>query len=579
MPKRGSGKQKKGGSQAERQRQQQAAQTRRREAVAPRVQAARDQRNPSAARAQQATPAVPEWQRPERWYVDISAVRIQEWLARTPDLKFRRGASVLLSEATAEDEWEKHLPAGTEWNPEAGSVDGVVTLVMTGDGADEEASRREVAREVAEAMRAKMPSIHIQAVAGRGKTYADAYQDMARTRRDGTLLVDLPPAPSEVIVAKPCDQCRSATAVHEKVVVIKNKVPGERDPDLCEECNQRLDAAEGTKGDHRPPYPERRMKAAIEAEPYLMRVRGFSDNFAKMAEGGRLRKDDASTQLALIYADGNRVGDFLHQAAQRAVGKKADRIKKSEIVKLIDEATIGALASAVADRFRDWERPQVLANVAGGDDLLISVPAADAWMFTRTLLASFGRKTAEDVGKWQVDIAPPTLSAGLVFAHKMHPFSDLVRLVGAELHKAKRHDQGKIASVSFLDLTADGGHAPAGREPLTLAYLDTHAADLERIEQISRSRRESLLALLRRGAVEDAIRRLTDLDGNQPLWDVITGKKDATPDEVREKLTSAETGEAALKQMRRLLDVARHWRTQPREETRTAARHEDQERR
>jgi hypothetical protein len=181
-------------------------------------------------------------------------------------------------------------------------------------------------------------------------------------------------------------------------------------------------------------------------------------------------------------------------------------------------------------------------------------------------MAAFGAKTAEDVKEWQADIDAPTLSAGLVFAYKMHPFSDLVRLVETELKKAKKHGQGREAAVSFLDLTADGDRAPEGREPLTLAYFDRHAADLERIEKISRSRRESLLALLRRDAVDDAIRRLTDLDGNQPLWDVITRTKEATPDEAREKLTSPETSEAAIKDLRRLLDVARHWRTLPRKE-------------
>lgn len=72
---------------------------------------------------------------PVRHYLDVAAVRIQDWLGRTPDLKFRRGASVLLSEATAPDAWKGRLPAGAAWNDEAGNVDGVVSLVVD-DNAD-----------------------------------------------------------------------------------------------------------------------------------------------------------------------------------------------------------------------------------------------------------------------------------------------------------------------------------------------------------------------------------------------------------------------------------------------------------
>ena len=72
----------------------------------------------------------------------------------------------------------------------------------------------------------------------------------------------------------------------------------------------------------------------------------------------------------------------------------------------------------------------MLANLAGGDDLLVSVPAADAWLFTRTLLAAFGTRIAEASKDWPaaVRVHSPSLSAGLVFHHLKAPFSDVVRL-------------------------------------------------------------------------------------------------------------------------------------------------------
>jgi hypothetical protein len=274
-----------------------------------------------------------------------------------------------------------------------------------------------------------------------------------------------------------------------------------------------------------------------------------------MAEGGRFRNDDAASQVALVYADGNRVGDFLHKLA---VAGDAP-IAKSEIVRLIDDATIGAVADAVIDRFPGWKRPMMIAHIAGGDDLLISVPAADAWQFTRTLLASFHTRTGESASR---SVAAPTMSAGLVFAHRAHPFSDLVRVAGKELRAAKDRTRGKEAAISFRDLTADGGDPLSHRAPVTLAYLAEHGAALAGIEKIPPSRRQALLALLRQGASGDAIRRLTDFDDNRPLWEVIAGRG-ATPEQARQQLMDSQPRQAELRQ---LLDIARHWRTDPREE-------------
>lgn len=545
---KGAKKGKGSGGQAAKQRQQQEAAARRR---GPAPAATGKQVIPSA--SDTATAKASTAPAADRWYLDVSALRIQEWLARTPGLRFRRGASVLLSEATEAKSWQSHLPAGTEWNTEAGDIDGVVSLVLCEqvDKPVEDTAGR-AAAEVFRIMRERMPYIHIQAVLGQGPTYAQAYASMKRDRQDGTVLLDSPPAPQELVLAKPCDQCRSAPAVHQAVEIIKNKGPGDLDLDLdlCEECNLRWPAGGGTSGRHRSPRPERELLRVLGAP-----VEDLADDFAELAEGGRFRRDDAATQVALVYADGNRVGDFLDRAG-KARGKA---VNAREIVRLIDEATIGALADAVRDRFPGWKRPAVIAHLAGGDDLLISVPAVDAWQFTRALLTSFGARTRQVAPP---GVSPPTISAALVFAHRSHPFSDQVRIAGKDLKTAKAATRGTEAAVSFRDLTADGGEQLTHRAPLTLAYLDRHAAEFAGIEQIPPSRRQALMALLRQGAVDDAIRRLTDFEDNRPLWEVTAGR-DATPAQVRGELEGSEEKRAELRQ---LLDIARHWRTQPREE-------------
>ncbi len=512
-----------------------------------------------------------------RHYLDVSAVRIQDWLTRTPDLKFRRGGSVLLTEATARDIWEKEMPPGVRWNDEAGELDGVVALVVADSVADAEArhSLELAARTVALRMRAAMPYCPVQAVTGTGDSYAAAYEGMEQARRDGSLVVDSPPAPPEAIVAKPCDQCRSAAAVRPGVII----AGADRDrQDLCLDCHARFEAAGGTKGDQlrRSPLPERRMKEALKAAG--MQVQGFPDNFKAMATAGQLEQDNAATQLALVYADGNMVGAFLSEAARSA--RRSGRPAKADIVPALDQATLAALADAIIDRFRGWSRPPVLANLAGGDDLLVSVPAIDAWLFVRTLLEAFGRHIDAATRGWPGPVRDqlPSLSAGLVFHHLTAPFSDVVRLAGEQLRAAKNARRGTEPTVAFLDLTADGGHRVPGREPLTLAYLAGNAGLLERVEQIPKSRRETLVALHRQAVEtsvggadtetpgEEFIRRLTDLD-NGPLWEAVAGPgagPGADADDARQVLTERPE---KLNDLRRLLDVARYWHTAPRAES------------
>lgn len=554
------------GGQVSRAQQQQEAAARRRGVGVP---AGRDRSTPAAVpQPETAGQAAPE---PEtRHYLDVSAVRIQDWLTRTPDLKFRRGASVLLAEATARDAWDR-LPPGMSWNDQAGEVDGVVSLVLQNAVAGAEAGSclEAAARAVAVRMREKMPYCPVQAVTGTGESYAAAYEVMEHARREGRLLADSPPPPPEVILAKPCDQCRSAAAVRPGITVIA----AERDQDLCLDCHARFEAAGGTKGDRprRSPWPERRMKEALSAAG--MQVTGFPDNFRAMAAAGQHDADNTATQLALVYADGNRVGAFLSEAAGFA--RRGDRPAKSEIVPVLDQATLGALADAIVDRFSGWARPAVLANLAGGDDLLVSVPAIDAWLFVRTLLAAFGRHLDAATRGWPGPVREqlPSLSAGLVFHHYTAPFSDVVRIAEEQLKTAKKAGRGNKATVAFLDLTADGGHQPPGREPLTLEYLTRNSALLERIEQIPKSRRETLVTLHRQASetavdtgdaetpAQEFIRRVTDLD-NKPLWEAAAGPG-ADAAAARKALTERPE---TLNDLRRLLDLARYWHTAPRAE-------------
>lgn len=483
------------------------------------------------------------------FYTDVAVVRIQGWLGRTPSLKFRRGASALLNKATHPEEWEGNLPSRVRWNREAGNVSGVVPLVADESvgAADAPKVLQEAAVQVARRMRELMPHCSIQAVSGEGPSYAEAYAGIggiAARRRDGVYLLDWPAAPPETILAKPCDQCLQAAATVPGVEVTK-----EDTLDLCGECNARHEAAGRTsaRSVHLEPAAEGMLRKALGT--ISMPVKGFAGSLDEVAEGGRRKADDAATQVALIYADGNGVGAFLSRAASAKNGPP-----KSEIALVLERAAIGALACAVEKCFRDLDKPPVLPHLAGGDDLLISVPAADAWLFTMTMLGEFGRLIRETTGSWAVPGKPPSLSAGLVFHHKTYPFADVVRLADKRLLKAKGFVSGKQASVAFLDVTADGSQPPPGRKPLTLTYLRANAERLNRTGELDRSGRATLLDFARRGDREGFIARLTDLP-NEPLWEFAAGPE-AKPARVRDALRGSDEKYA---EVRRALDIARHW--------------------
>src|ERR1700677_5056549 len=146
---------KKGGQATRVQQQQQAAAKRH-------IAASATRQNGPATTEQADEPQAPRPQRGKtRLFLDVSAVRIQECLARTPDLKFRRGASALLTEATPRKSWEASPPGGMCWKGQAGDVAGVVTLYADDiAGTDQEGSCAAAVQVVAARMRELMPHCH-----------------------------------------------------------------------------------------------------------------------------------------------------------------------------------------------------------------------------------------------------------------------------------------------------------------------------------------------------------------------------------------------------------------------------------
>jgi len=502
-------------------------------------------------------------------YIDIAAVRIQQWLARTPSLKQWRGASAMLSGATSYERWKDRLPVGTEWNDQAGDLAGVVSLVATAgqDVENAHAALAEAATLVAAELRDALPWCPVQAVAGSGHSYARAYAEIDARRRRGDFTLDAPAAPAEVILAKPCDCCREAPASDTATW------PGEgTEKDVCEECRTRVGVVTAGR------TTARRVRNSPRAEQRLHQILvnqhrlspGFPDDFSQLAALRPPDRYDTTTQIALVYADGNRVGSFLEKAATSAIDTGIPA--KSDIVGVIDGATIGALADAVQSIHRGAGVVPVLAHVVDGDDIMVSVAAPDAWPFVCSLLRRFAerveRATRRDGWPEELRAALPSLSAGVVFHHQTHPFSDVVRLTKQRLRTAKVAYRGEHPAVDFLDLTADGGHA-VDRVPLLLADLDGLADTLGRIAAAPQSHRATLVTLLREiaddslsagrveggeTAVDSLARRIVDI-GNPGLLDLVS-PGDPSVTGVHDRLRNDPGLRADL---RRALDLARWW--------------------
>lgn len=502
----------------------------------------------------------------EMCFVDIAAARIQQWINRTPRVRYRRGASNLLQEITSREQVVKYLPKDVSWNPAAGEVSGVVTLVLAPDrAADVRGQALGVAALVATRMRAVAPALEVSARYGVGTTYENARHDVDRRLLAEGPLLDLPPQLSEVPAAKTCDECRMSPAGAAQVAVVHER------RSLCVDCHARAAAAGalGAGDDERLPKSQTALIAAVRdllsGHPgRIVHPVDLSD-LASMAK--HRRAGDTPTQLATLSADGNRVGDFMTTLSDGG-GGRGKHVARNVIVTAIDAATRGAVARAAAAMLLEdpvWSGGDevvlpVLAHFIGGDDIAVSVPAVTAWPFLRHLTAEFDQVLraqieAEAPAAGSSGLKWPTLSAGVVFHHRAAPIPDVLTKAHEQMAAAKRHNAGAGPAVSFLDLTADGASVPQTRSA-DMSWLNDHVDLLDSAARVPRAQRSQLAALLRECAA--------DLDSPSGVEDPVQAlhrrlKTMAIP--AMTEAAGADLGRTpeSRQRLRTVLDIARWW--------------------
>lgn len=425
-------------------------------------------------------------------YLDVGVVRIQSYIARTPDLSLRRGASWMITKATSTDvidAWvsESGLQQVTR-NPEAGHADGVVALTVPEGAAASHATRLLLH------LRRSIPGADLQASWGRAATYLEF---RGHPPRDDQTLRALPPV-TDFPLAETCESCRVDAR--------------DRATKMCADCTART-AVRGYRRDGRRDAGQEEAGRELDAlgtERLVINAVGKAlgrtlEPVRDMGELARLGEESGNrNHVATVALDGNGMAAFF-----AALTRYEDASIKKRISPEVSAATRRALITAARSATVDTDHSlPVIPHVLGGDDVVVSVTADRAWPFTLAFLADFAagmEAAAERLGlPGALRGRLPSMSAGMVFAHAKFPYARAVRLAEDALRRAKRDTRGAEPAASWLDVTADGEARPAWRLTQTMTALNRQADSITALGGIPRSGRQALARLLARGSDEES---------------------------------------------------------------------------
>jgi hypothetical protein len=454
----------------------------------------------------------------EQVYIDVAFVRIQRYLARTPQLRTRRASSAGMKAATDSEMVANRVLAGLAVaNEQAGIADGVVNLCLSDPQYEGREDRvRQVVNTVFAYLRAEFPAAEFQAVSGTGESYLAAYvEEIAPKTERGEVFIALPALP-EFPAVRSCALCRTDPGTEWEKFVTRNR--GDETELVCADCSRRL---------HRHGEPNIESTAQrVQTQLELDDAPDMLEDLAPLGPAGIKRN-----HLATIYIDGNSVGQFFRDVVHVAADRPELQGVKRELSKNLANCTETALCwatSAVAEAIEPGYNKMmpVVPHVLGGDDVLVSVPAGYAWPFVVRFLETFDAEASDLVmnldSKYGLKVIAPSASAGMVFARHSEPMYLLVDLVEERLRAAKTATAGRASSVDFLDLTTEGAQG-TGDPPLALAHLTTPTTRdaLDRLARLSGSLQTQLGQALRDHAdelsAEAQARRLNVFQTVQPF--------------------------------------------------------------
>ena len=393
-------------------------------------------------------------------YVVIGAKRIQQWIARTPRLALTKGASQALTTRTSRDHLSGRLPEELRLSDEVPDIAGVVVLES------DESVDDDVVDTALMVVAEGLPGLEWNAWVHEADSYVEAYQAMGGGQRCKRVRHRVPSARRLPMLAE-CEGC------HEESAEVLVAVPEGKDS-YGADCVVRREAFKQWKRDLKP-------REDGVAEPEMF------EHLTKIEEPGEdahpvraMGRRDADNHLALILADGNRMGDFFKKVAQL----KEPQAHKA-LSKALDDATREAAERAreavIAKMVNPKFCPDVLHYI-GGDDVMASVAGRFAWLWAVTLAEVFESEfrsrvndacgTTPQFEEVRDAAKQASLGVGIVFTHYKAPFAG-ARELAEEMEKiAKKTGKGEKSYIAWADTTAD-------HKALERNVIDTERASRE----------------------------------------------------------------------------------------------------
>ena len=393
-------------------------------------------------------------------YVVIGAKRIQQWIARTPRLALTKGASQALTTRTSRDHLSGRLPEELRLSDEVPDIAGVVVLES------DESVDDDVVDAALMVVAEGLPGLEWNAWVHEADSYVEAYQATGGGQRCTRVRHRVPSARRLPMLTE-CEGC------HEESAEVLVAVPEGKDS-YGADCVVRREAYKLWKDTLKP-------REDGVAEPEMF------EHLTKIEEPGEdahpvraMGRRDADNHLALILADGNRMGDFFKKVAQLK-----DPQAHKALSKALDDATRKAAERAREDVIAKMANPKFCPDVLhyiGGDDVMASVAGRFAWLWAVTLAKAFETEFQSRVkhfceqnprcGDLNVAASRASLGVGMVFTHYKAPFAG-ARELAEEMEKiAKKTGKGGKSYIAWADTTAD--HKALGRN-----VIDTERASRE----------------------------------------------------------------------------------------------------
>jgi hypothetical protein len=373
-------------------------------------------------------------------YVDVGAVRIQEYILRTSGsdespLRKRRGASQLITAAT---DPAAFAGLGLRRNDETYTVEGVAHLVVD-DDAQVQVSPSELTERALLQVRASLPAAHLEGSWATAPTYREARSLIETARRSpgqpalrAGVLLALPPTRDDPY-APTCRSCGVGT--------VETPSAG-----MCRDCQAR--DAQGVRGGVE--TPETRACAAV--------GKALGQQLSPVRDLGQLAQlptapDSKLNHLAAVYADGNGVG-----ALFKEIPHQTATLVSTAIDAAIRDAGTHALCS-IQPKCRPGVLPGVVTALAA-DDALVTVPATLAWPFATSLVTRFNALMSADpkVGSALGGLPAPSLTAGIAFFPVKSPIESAIQSAFASMKLAKRtfYSQPALGWVDHTHPSEDG---------------------------------------------------------------------------------------------------------------------------